>query len=651
MPDIAGHDDGHTYSGGGADDGGQLRPLGPQDPRAQAGYRLVARIGEGGMGTVYLSHTRGGQPVALKVIRREYARNDEFRRRFQQEVQAARRVQGYHVVPVVDHDTTGDQPWLATTFVPGLPLDEALARYGALPLPTVLQLVGCAAEALRAVHAAGVIHRDLKPSNILLAAGGPWVIDFGIARAADSTQLTRSGGLIGTPQFMSPEHANGLELTPAADLFSLGLIAAVAATGRHPYGEAGAITLATKIANTSIRPPDLSGYPDALRPVLTRCLTADPAVRPSPAELAELCAQAAGRLLRDFSGWLPQPVAAEIVRREAAAKRPPQPEQPPQPPVSGPTMPDPPGFAPPGYQAGPPPGQPPSGFAAPTGFGNGAPGAGVPGAGVPGGGLPGGGLPGGGLPGAGFPGPGQPSLGYGPASVRSESQPGVTPGGRTHKLLVIGGGVLALVLAVTLTYAFTRSGNDGDHDAADSRNTTSAPVTQPSGSPSTGAPGTDTAAPPTATDTTSGSDTADGDYQLKFQDRQLTVRPPNTIGFGPNVDLDTPMVDPNDTLSGGEVEFSYNDDYLTFNTPTGKSASTSPKDCQSAAQANPLPNQVPAQDLVGNDPLIKTGDRLCTVTTSGNLAMWVITGTTPSENYYKTPVYTGKLTLWKMPSQ
>jgi serine/threonine protein kinase len=280
------------------------------------------------MGSVYLSYTRGNQPVALKVIRREYAQDAEFRRRFQQEVQSARRVQGYHVVPVVDHDTTGNLPWLATTYISGLPLDEAIAICGPLPLPAALQLVGCAAEALRAVHAAGVIHRDLKPSNILLGRSGPWVIDFGIARATDATQLTRTGGLIGTPQYMSPEHVNGRPLTPATDIFSLGLIAAVAATGCHPYGNGAAITLAAKIASTELRPPDLTGYPERLRPILERCLAVDPASRPAPAELAERCEDACGRPLRDFAGWLPEPLMSQIARREQASRQPPRPEPP-----------------------------------------------------------------------------------------------------------------------------------------------------------------------------------------------------------------------------------------------------------------------------------------------------------------------------------
>ncbi|MEU3844969.1 protein kinase [Streptomyces sp. NPDC028635] len=316
-----------------------------EDPREIAGYRLLARIGEGGMGTVYLSRTRGGQPVALKVIRRDLGGDPGFRARFEQEVQAARRVQGYHVVPVVDHDTSGERPWLASVFVPGLPLHEALAAHGPLPLPAVLQLVGCTARALTAIHSAGIVHRDLKPSNILLSNQGPYVIDFGIARAADATQLTVSGAVIGTPQFMSPEHALGEPVGAATDVFSLGLIAAVAATGRHPYGDGGALTLAAQIANTAVRPPRLDGYDERLSPILQRCLAADPAARIGTEELAALCEQAAGRPLNDFTGWLPEPLAADLAARERAALTPP-----PEPTVTdrgsrGPTPPHGPTFA------------------------------------------------------------------------------------------------------------------------------------------------------------------------------------------------------------------------------------------------------------------------------------------------------------------
>ncbi|WP_425578877.1 serine/threonine-protein kinase, partial [Streptomyces lavendulae] len=277
------------------------------------------------MGTVYLSHTRGGQPVAFKVIRHEYGQDPDFRRRFEQEVRAARRVQGYHLVPVVDHDTTGPLPWIASAFVPGLTLADALTAHGPLPLPAVFQLVGCAALALGSIHAAEVVHRDLKPANILLGSTGPYVIDFGIARAADTTQLTHSGGVIGTPQYMSPEQALGEPVTAAADVFSLGLIAAVAATGRHPYGEGGATTLAVRIANTERMPPDLSAYPQPLRPLLERTLAADPSARITTDELAALSEAAAGRPLRSFDDWLPTPLTELIARREAAAARTPEP--------------------------------------------------------------------------------------------------------------------------------------------------------------------------------------------------------------------------------------------------------------------------------------------------------------------------------------
>ncbi|MFG2873645.1 serine/threonine-protein kinase [Streptomyces sp. NPDC048337] len=300
---------------------GALRPLTPGDPQEISGYRLLARIGEGGMGSVYLSRTRGNQPVALKMIRREYAGDPGFRGRFEQEVRSAQQVRGYHLVPVLDHDTQGGQPWLATAYVPGLPLDEALDTFGPLPRAAALQLVACVARALESVHAAGVVHRDLKPGNIMLAADGPWVIDFGIARAAESTRLTSTGGFVGTPQFMSPEQGVGADVTPAADVFSLGLIAAVAATGRHPYGDGSALTMATQIANTAVRPPDLSGYPDWLRPLLETALAAEPSARPTPARLAELCERAAGRSTTELAGWLPEPWAGAVAVRRAELDR------------------------------------------------------------------------------------------------------------------------------------------------------------------------------------------------------------------------------------------------------------------------------------------------------------------------------------------
>ncbi|MFE7355080.1 serine/threonine-protein kinase [Streptomyces sp. NPDC057543] len=299
-------------------------PLRADDSREISGYALRARVGEGGMGTVYLSHTRGGHPVALKVIRREYARSPAFRERFAREVAAARRVSGYHLVPVVDHDAEGPLPWLATHYVPGLPLDTVLDAYGPLPTAAVLRLTGCLADALHAVHTAGVIHRDIKPGNLLLAASGPWLLDFGIARPAGTRTLTTAGRLVGSPKNMSPEHALGRRLTPASDVFTLGLLAAEAATGQHPYGRGHGLAVAARIAGTDREPPCLDHHPEPLRRVLGLCLAARPEDRPTAADVAELCRRALGtdegREPRDFDGWLPDPVASAVARIETATR-------------------------------------------------------------------------------------------------------------------------------------------------------------------------------------------------------------------------------------------------------------------------------------------------------------------------------------------
>ncbi len=294
-------------------------PLRADDPTNLAGYPLRARLGEGGMGTVYLSHTRGGQPIALKLIRREYAQDPAFRERFTREVAAARRVFGYHLVPVVDHDADGAQPWLATRYIPGVPLDTALRSHGPLPLRTTLQLLACVATALQAVHTAGVVHRDVKPGNILLAADGAWLLDFGIARAAGAATITTVGRLIGTPRYMSPEHALGRTVTTASDIFALGLIAAEAVTGHHPYGRGNALAVAARIAGTDREPPALDSIPEPLHAIVQSCLTAVPGRRPSAATLAEHCAGAARHDVRDFSNWLPQPLTADVTRVETAA--------------------------------------------------------------------------------------------------------------------------------------------------------------------------------------------------------------------------------------------------------------------------------------------------------------------------------------------
>ncbi|MFE3201240.1 protein kinase [Embleya sp. NPDC059237] len=293
-----------------------IDPLLPDDPRDVAGYVLRGRLGQGGMGSVYLSHTRGGQPVALKVVRPELARDAEFRRRFEREVQAARRVHGPYTAPVLDSNTDGPLPWLAGAYVAGPPLSEAVRVHGPLPVESVLLLVAGVAEALEAVHAAGVIHRDLKPSNVLLAAGGPRVIDFGIARAADTTALTGSDVMVGTPAYMSPEQVSGKPVGFASDVFSLALVGHYAATGDHPFGQGHAQALMYRIVGQA---PDLSASPAVLRELFAACLAKEPADRPSLADVIEGCRRGADvAVLVRGANWLPAGVVREIAEREAA---------------------------------------------------------------------------------------------------------------------------------------------------------------------------------------------------------------------------------------------------------------------------------------------------------------------------------------------
>ena len=213
-----------------------LSELQPGDPQAIGPYRLVRQLGQGGMGRVYLGMSPGGRPVAVKAIRPELAADPEFRARFGREVAAARRVSGVFTAQVVDADVDGPVAWMATAYVPGPSLAEAVDTHGPLPEASLLALAAGLAESLNAIHAAGVVHRDLKPSNVLLAEDGPRVIDFGISRAAESTMLTQAGLVVGSPGFMSPEQATGYEVGPPSDIFNLGAVLAFAATGEGPFG-------------------------------------------------------------------------------------------------------------------------------------------------------------------------------------------------------------------------------------------------------------------------------------------------------------------------------------------------------------------------------------------------------------------------------
>ncbi|MCF4138143.1 serine/threonine protein kinase [Streptomyces sp. Tue 6430] len=295
--------------------GGEFRPLESGDPTSVAGYRLAARLGAGGMGTVYLSYTPGGHPIALKTIRPELGEDPEFRRRFRQEVQAAQRVQGLYTAPVIDYDTEGERPWLATAYVAGPSLAAAVGEHGPLPAESVLLLLAGMAEALSVIHRADIVHRDLKPSNVLLASDGPRVIDFGIARAADATALTGTGVSIGTPAFMSPEQAAGKKVMAASDVFALGQVAVFAARGTGAYGDGPSHAVLYRIVHEE---PDLDGLPEHLG-FIARCLAKDPAGRPSPAEIIALCQEASPTPLRQSGSWLPEAIAAQITQRVSAS--------------------------------------------------------------------------------------------------------------------------------------------------------------------------------------------------------------------------------------------------------------------------------------------------------------------------------------------
>ncbi|MFD8821580.1 serine/threonine protein kinase [Streptomyces sp. NPDC059605] len=629
-----------------------LTPLGPQDPREISGYRLIARIGEGGMGTVYLSHTRGGQAVALKLIRREFGDDPEFRRRFDQEVQAARRVQGYHLVPVVDHDTSGPLPWLASAFVPGLALQAVLESHGPLPLSAVFRLVGCTAQALGSIHAAGVVHRDLKPGNILLGATGPYVIDFGIARATDATQLTGSG-VIGTPQYMSPEHALGEQVGPATDVFSLGLIAAVAATGRHPYGAGGALTVATQIANTASRPPKLDEYPAELRPLLERCLTADPGTRITPAELASLCEQAAGRSLREPGDWLPAPVAARIAHHEQAAQLPPQPADPAAPtyPSSAPQPDSNPyatGTGPNPYATGPnsnpyatgtvPPAASVPSYAPGTG-----PGPAGPGTGQPAGGAWPGTMPLTQTPGAVPPvqGPGSgPFPAHQPAPQPPET--GSAAPRRKRPALLIAAVVVAFATGIGGTLWVL--GKDSD-DEKKQNGGSSAQGPRKSGTDG-GSTADDSSGGSTGEPSGSGSkNPPPASYSEIFRDKPLNLRTPSGLD-NTYVDMDAPLVDPNAGIDSDDRELNASYDTLEFNRALGKANGESPEACHTAAKQNPLPSSVSSETL-NKEKTIVAGDVMCSVTSEGNLAQWKISNVVFNTSE-RTPTYEGTLTLWKI---
>jgi len=272
-----------------------LTPLTDDDPTTIGPYRLQNRIGEGGMGTVYLAFTADRQPVAVKLASAELSEDGEFRRRFQREVRAAQRVQGNAVAAVLDADTSSERPWMVTEYVEGISLADAVRQRGPLSERLIRALAAGLADALVAIHEAGVVHRDLKPSNVLLAWDGPKVIDFGIAQLDGNATLTRAGHVVGTLAWMAPEQMRGEPAGPAADIFSWGCCIAYTATGRHPFHAERAETLAFRIQRDL---PDLENLPAYLHETVVPALDKEPLLRPSA---AALLAALSGRPVRSTS--------------------------------------------------------------------------------------------------------------------------------------------------------------------------------------------------------------------------------------------------------------------------------------------------------------------------------------------------------------
>jgi eukaryotic-like serine/threonine-protein kinase len=287
-----------------------LFPLTHDDPQGFGAYQLLARLGSGGMGTVYLARSPGGRTVALKTMHARIAADTAFRTRFRLETDAARVIGGLHGAEVVDADWGAATPWLATEYVLGPALDDAVELSGPLPESTVRALGAALCGALGQLHRSDVVHRDLKPSNIMITAYGPKIIDFGIARAIGDARLTQTGNAAGTPAFMSPEQAAGEDHSPAGDVFALAGVLVFAATGQGAFGWGQPADLLYRVRYTE---PDLSGVPAGLAALLARALDKDPAQRPTTGELAAQLHDGSG----EFADHLTAPLLTEIGRRAA----------------------------------------------------------------------------------------------------------------------------------------------------------------------------------------------------------------------------------------------------------------------------------------------------------------------------------------------
>ncbi|MCU1643404.1 MAG: serine/threonine protein kinase [Nocardia sp.] len=285
-----------------------MKALTPQDPKWLGRNRTLAVIGRGGMGRVLLGRTPTGRLVAIKQIHKHLAEDPEFRGRFAREVQASRQLTGAYTAAVVDSDAESESPWLATEYINGPDLKTVIDECGPMNLGGLRLLATGLASALLEIHRAGLVHRDLKPGNVLLTTEGPRVIDFGIARTQDGDGLTATGSVIGSPAYMAPEQAEGQPLTPAADVFSVGAILTMAATGSSPFPGLSTPQILYSVMHTM---PNTDGVPPELRELVDACLSKDPVQRPTAEQLLE----AAGRIQPE-PAW-PEPVRARMEAHRA----------------------------------------------------------------------------------------------------------------------------------------------------------------------------------------------------------------------------------------------------------------------------------------------------------------------------------------------
>ncbi|MFJ9827175.1 serine/threonine-protein kinase [Streptomyces sp. NPDC101160] len=302
--------------------GSGMEPLAAGDPRTVGPYRLLGRLGSGGMGRVFLGRSEGGRTVAVKVVHEEHAQDPQFRARFRREIEAVRRVGEHYTAPVLDADPDAERPWVVTGFVPGPSLEQVVREHGPLPADSVLALALGLLRALQGIHGAGILHRDLKPSNVMLTVEGPRVIDFGIARALEpsvESLLTSTGMVVGSPGFMAPEQVRGESLGPAADVFALGCVLMYAATGRLPFGHGASNQHAIMFQIVEAEPELHRVEGEELRAFIGRCLIKDPAERPGiEALLADpaLPGEESGRGAVG-GAWLPPDLVARLARQAA----------------------------------------------------------------------------------------------------------------------------------------------------------------------------------------------------------------------------------------------------------------------------------------------------------------------------------------------